>query len=224
MIGTIGTREREALRRALAGLAGEVRLLVFTDRAGGRAACPFCEETVRLAEELAAASGRVRLEVHDLREEQAVAAAHGVERVPALVLLGADGRDPGIRFLGIPAGFELATVIQALALLASGEHGLRPATAEALAGLEREVRIRVFVTPTCPYCPRAALTAMRMAMGSDRVRAEVVEVSEFPDLGDRYGVYGVPKTVVDDAVELEGAAPEEVVLEAVLRAAGRGER
>ncbi len=224
MIGMTRAGEREALRRALGGLAGDVRLLVFTDRAGGRGACPFCDETVRLAEELGAASERIHLEVHDVREEPGVAAAHGVERVPALALLDADGRDRGIRFLGIPAGFELATLIQALALLASGEHGLRPATGEALAGLARDVRIRVFVTPTCPYCPRAALTAMQMAMASDRVRAEVVEVSEFPDLGDRYGVFGVPKTVVDDAVEVEGAAPEEVVLEAVLRAAGRRER
>jgi predicted DsbA family dithiol-disulfide isomerase len=61
---------------------------------------------------------------------------------------------------------------------------------------------------------------MQMALASPRVRAEVVEVTEFPELAHAYGVMGVPKIVVNDEVEVEGAVPEDTFLQAVLGAVG----
>ena len=55
-----------------------------------------------------------------------------------------------------------------------------------------------------------------MAMVNPLVTAEVVEVEEFPDMGRRYQVSGVPKAVLNDRLEILGSAPEEVVLEKVL--------
>ncbi|BAS25993.1 glutaredoxin [Limnochorda pilosa] len=46
----------------------------------------------------------------------------------------------------------------------------------------------------------------------------MIEASEFPELSRRYGVYGVPKTIINETEEVEGAVPESVFLEAVLRA------
>ena len=57
-----------------------------------------------------------------------------------------------------------------------------------------------------------------MAIQSPRVRADVVEVSEFPDLIARYAVRGVPKTIVNDQLFIEGAVPESELLAAVTRA------
>jgi thiol-disulfide isomerase/thioredoxin len=76
----------------------------------------------------------------------------------------------------------------------------------------------VFVTPTCPFCPRAALLAVRLATSSARVTAEVVSANEFPDLADRFGVRGVPKTVVNDDDAFVGALPEAAFVEQVVRA------
>jgi len=83
----------------------------------------------------------------------------------------------------------------------------------------KPVHVQVFVTPTCPYCPKVARLAHQIAVESANVRADVVEVSEFPDLARRYRVHGVPKAVINDTIDVVGAQPESVFIEAMLRAA-----
>ena len=60
--------------------------------------------------------------------------------------------------------------------------------------------------------------AQHMAIASTRVTAECIEATEFPELSQRYRVMAVPKIVINDAVEFEGAIPEHDFLSAVLRA------
>jgi hypothetical protein len=62
-----------------------------------------------------------------------------------------------------------------------------------------------------------------MAITSSRVRAECIEANEFPDLSERYRVMAVPKIVINDSVEFEGALPERDFLGAVLQAVGSEE-
>ncbi len=57
-----------------------------------------------------------------------------------------------------------------------------------------------------------------MAVASEHVTADVIEIAEFPELAQRYHVYGVPKVVINDTVEFEGAPPEPRFLLEVLRA------
>jgi alkyl hydroperoxide reductase subunit AhpF len=89
---------------------------------------------------------------------------------------------------------------------------------EVLKGLKRPVHLQVFVTLTCPYCPAAVQLAHRMALESDLVRADMVESAEFPHLVQRYGVFAVPKTVVNEGFGFEGALPEPLFLEEIMRA------
>ncbi len=217
-------KDRQALSRALGALEDEVHLVLLTNGSGSRSDCWYCPETEALLRAIAEASGdKVRLTAVDVREDPEALERYGAVGVPALAMLRPDGSDTGIRFFGIPAGFELASLLQALVLLSTGDPGLEARTREALAGLGRDVAIKVFVTPSCPYCPRAALTAMQMAMASEHVRAEIVEAQEFPELADAYRVYGVPKIVIDDRVEVEGAMPESSFLDAVLHAVAEGD-
>lgn len=141
---------REQVRKALAGLTRPVRIVVFTQREGGALECQFCQQTRELAEEVAARSDQVTLEVRDFEGDRDLAATYGVDKIPALVLL-ADGtppRDFGIRFYGIPAGYEFSTLIEDLRLLGGGEPGLREDTRRFLDQLKRPVHLQVFVTPT----------------------------------------------------------------------------
>jgi len=57
-----------------------------------------------------------------------------------------------------------------------------------------------------------------MSIASDRVRSECVEANEFPELSQRYQVMAVPKIVINDRVEFEGAIPERDFVNAVLQA------
>jgi glutaredoxin len=108
--------------------------------------------------------------------------------------------------------------------VASGDSGLAPATRRKLASLTAPLDLQVFVTPTCPYCPRAVLTAFRFAVESAHVRAAMVEATEFPQLANRYQVSGVPHTVIGDSLQpMVGAYPEAQAIEFVL-AASQGEK
>ncbi len=60
--------------------------------------------------------------------------------------------------------------------------------------------------------------AQHMAIASPRVSAECIEATEFPDLSQRYHVMAVPKIVINDKVQFEGAIPEKDFLGAVLKA------
>ncbi len=60
--------------------------------------------------------------------------------------------------------------------------------------------------------------AQHMAVASERVRATAIEATEFPELSRAYQVMGVPKVVINDRVQFEGALPEKEFLGAVLQA------
>jgi len=99
-----------------------------------------------------------------------------------------------------------------------GKTALSQKTKEALAVFERDVHIQVFVTPTCPYCTMAVRLAHQFALESPRIRGEMVEATEFPHLAQKYHVFGVPRTVMNETVFVDGAVPEAVFLDHVLKA------
>jgi glutaredoxin-like protein len=202
-------------------LEGPVTIDLFTRPASrlvvpGRE-CEACEDTQALLEEVAGLSGKIRLNVHDFFADDGAASRLDADRIPAIIL-GGQGRGR-VRYFGIPGGYEFTSFLEGLIEVGNGSTDLSPETRQALAGLTKPVRIRVFVTPSCPFCPGAARLAQKMAVESDKVTADIVEASEFPDLVRRFGVQGVPKTVVNDVVEFVGAQPETRFLEHVLRAA-----
>ena len=81
------------------------------------------------------------------------------------------------------------------------------------------MKIQVFVTPTCPYCPAAVRMAHKLAMANPNIYGEAVEATEFPALSQKFYVMGVPKTVINEgAVQFEGAYPEDDFVEKVLEA------
>jgi alkyl hydroperoxide reductase subunit AhpF len=138
----LSDRDRQAVTGELAKLTGPVRLVTF----GATLGSDFSAENERLLREVAACSDRITLEVFNLHLDREQAAAYGVERAPTTVVEGA--RDYGIRFVGIPTGYEFSNLIDALLLAASGEPQLAAATRERLAGLTEPVHLQVFATPT----------------------------------------------------------------------------
>ena len=202
----INEKDAKVIRERLARLPGPVTLTIFTQEFE----CEYCRQTRELAEEVAGLSaGRVTTEVFDFVRDKTKADQMGIDQIPALAVVGGNGKDYGIRFFGIPAGYEFASLLESLEMVAKGDSGLAPATREKLKALSSPLNLQVFVTPTCPYCPRAVLTAFRFAMESENVRASMVEATEFPHLANKYQVSGVPHTVIGDSPQaMIGAYPE----------------
>jgi glutaredoxin-like protein len=181
--------------------------------------CEYCEDTQQLIAEVSALSGKIDFQTFDIDDASDMAEKYKIDKTPMTLIARKDGDaivDYGIRYAGIPAGHEFSSLIHTLTLVSSGESGLSDKTKKELDGLNHDVRIQVFVTPTCPYCPPAVILAHQMALHSSRVSAEMVEATEFPELSMRYGVSGVPHTILNEgAGELVGAGPEEMLMEQI---------
>lgn len=206
---------QEQVRQLFADLEHPVRLLMFTQGEGGALECEMCADTRQLVEEVAALSDKIHLEVYDFLADAEVAKQYRVEMIPAIVIAGEE--DYGIRYYGIPAGYEFSSLIEDIRRVSSRKAELTPRTLEALAKLDRPVHIRVFVTPTCPYCPQAVVLAHNLALASPWIRADMIEATEFPHLANKYQVYGVPRSVINETIHLEGAYPEEMFVAEMMK-------
>ncbi len=204
-------------------LEGTVKLLFFTqepsrlvlpDHIKGQE-CLFCKEAKELATEVSSLSDKIELTVYDFVADKEKAEEFGIDKIPATVILGK--KDYGIRFFGIPSGYEYTSLIEAILDVSKEKTGLSPKTKEAIKDINQDIHIQVFVTPTCPYCTTAVRLGHQFAIESSRIKADMVETTEFPHLAQKHHVFGVPKTVINDKISIEGAVPEETFLEHVLK-------
>ncbi len=211
---TLSAPLRRGIEEATAKLTAPVTLVLFTDPDADEVTAENTEDMRRLLAEVAVLShGKVRLETYEVGRDKDTARSFGIDKTPALIVLGGDTRrDYGIRFYGFVSGYEFGTLMEDIRMVSNGSPSVTEETRVALSRLDNPVHIRVFVTPTCPYCPGAVLLAHRLAFASDRVKAEMVDASEFPELAHRYGVHAVPRTVINDRIHVEGAVPEAVLL------------
>ncbi|PYN07852.1 MAG: hypothetical protein DME02_10160 [Candidatus Rokuibacteriota bacterium] len=136
-------RDEEAVRKEFQRIAGPVKLVVFSQEL---VAQDLCRQNEQLIKEVAALSDRISVEVLNPVVDRERAAAYGIEDVPATVVEGA--RDYGVRFLGIPAGYEFSNLIDSIVAVSSGEASLMAETKSSLATLAGDVEIKVFSTPT----------------------------------------------------------------------------
>jgi len=178
--------------------------------------CLSCKETRQLLKEVSSLSDKIELNIFDFVGDKEKAAGYGIEKIPATIILG--GKDFGIRFFGIPSGYEYTSLIEAVVDVSKGRTNLNQKTKDDLKGINKDIHIQVFVTPTCPYCPMAVRLGHQFAIESTFIKSEMVELTEFPQLSQKYSVFGVPKTVINESIFIDGAVPEETFLEHILKA------
>jgi len=210
-VGLIPKEQEQRLKEDFEeNLKGEVRILVFTQEIE----CPFCRQSRELAEEVGALSNKIKVEVFDFVKHSEKSKEYQIDKVPAIAVLGR--KDYGIRFYGLTYGYEFRPFTESIINVSRGATNLSGETKKKLASIENPVHIQVFVSLTCPYCPLVTSLAHQFAMESDLVRADMVDVSEFPHLGQKYNIMGVPKTVINEKTEFVGAVPEELFVQQVV--------
>jgi glutaredoxin-like protein len=139
----LSDKDRQFLQQHLAqSMVAPVKLLFFTQTI----ACQFCKETEQILREVAELSDKITLEVYNFVTDKAVADQYGIDKIPATVVMG--DVDYGIRFYGIPSGYEFTSLIEDIVDVSRGKSGLSPKTLEAIQAIKDPVHIQVFVTPT----------------------------------------------------------------------------
>ena len=141
-MGLIGDEDALEIRERLKEMVNPVRLIHFTQELN----LEYGLDARRLLEELAALSDKLTLEVYNFLLDKEKVAEYAVDKVPATVVR--NGKDYGIRYFGIPAGYEFSTLLDAILDVSQGESGLQEDSKEKLRQLSQPVHLQVFVTPT----------------------------------------------------------------------------
>ena len=225
----IPDKDRDSLKRELRkDLKNDVTIKLFSQGSSlltipGRE-CRYCPQTQQLMEELTSLSPKLHLEVVDVYSQAEERQKYGIEQIPAIVL--GDNSDGRLKFYGLPAGLEFPTIVAGIKTISRGVSPLSMDSRRKLKKVSKPVHIRVFVTPSCGYCPGVARIAHAIALENSNVTADVIEVEEFPAMAQTYQVRGVPKTVITQEsklgvlpkAQLVGAVSEEEFVDNVVEA------
>ncbi len=211
-MGFLKEKDAQNIRKRFIKLEKPVRIINFTQEIE----CQFCRETRMLLEEVAELSDKITLEVYNFQLESDKAKDFYIDKIPATVIMSDE--DIGIRYYGIPSGYEFASLLESIEMVSRDISPLSKSILEKLKRIDKKVHIQVFVTPTCPRCPSAVVTGFALAHASPLITADMVEATEFPHLANKYGVMGVPRVVINEDTFFEGALPEVAYVDKVLEA------
>ena len=141
-MGIIKDEDKQQLQKAFEVLEKPVKLVMFTQDME----CEHCKVTREMVEEVAGLSGKISAEIHDFVKDAALAKKYRVDKIPAIVVMGE--KDYGIRFFGVPAGYEFTTLIEDILDVGKDRHGLDDKIVAELAKVDQPVHLQVMIAPT----------------------------------------------------------------------------
>ncbi len=192
----------------------EVAMHVFIEKEK----CLYCNDVRSMAEQISELSDKIKLEIHEGPLGEGKASEFGVEHVPATVL---HGEGPyKIKFYGIAAGHEFGALIGTIVDVSMGSTQLPPDIVEDIRAIDKPIHIKVFTTPQCPYCPGMVRLANQAAVLNPLIESDMIESLEFQELTQKYEVFGVPKTIFNETVSVEGLTPPAMFIEKLFEAIG----
>jgi alkyl hydroperoxide reductase subunit AhpF len=141
-MGMIGEADAAEIRERLREMANPVRLIHFTQELN----LEYGREAKQLIEELGGLSDKLNVETYNFLLDKDRVEEYGIDKVPATVIR--NGKDHGIRFYGIPAGYEFSTILDTILAVSQGDSGLKTESKEQLAAITEPLHLELFVTPT----------------------------------------------------------------------------
>ena len=209
------------VKEVLNEMEGTVKCLLF------KGDNEYSQVTEQLLKEVSEVNDKIIIESYDINDSLSEEFDIDKELTPAMVMLNSNGEDLGVRFYGIPSGHEFSTLLQELiAMSKGGKTEFSEEAVNKLSSIDKKLRIRAFITPTCPYCPKAVIAAQQTAMINKNILGEMVEANEFGPLSMKHGVSSVPHTIIEAFEngewvvknEFVGAYPEPNFVEEILKA------
>jgi alkyl hydroperoxide reductase subunit AhpF len=138
---------RNQIIEAFNQLREPVQILFF----GSKEQCDYCDDTLKLVEEVTSLSDQLSVQAFDVESDSAIAEHYHVSLTPGLVIAAESQDGPidyGVRYAGIPSGHEFSSLIQDILLVSGRDSGLNQQTRDFLSNLKEPVHLQVFVTPT----------------------------------------------------------------------------
>ena len=202
---------REKIQDFLNAMQDKVEVIYFTQEME----CDICKQTRQFLSEISELNDNLVLTIYDFVDDDDQAKELGVEQIPAIVLKNKEGSNTGIKFYGLPGGYEINSFLTSLVEVSGNKEEVELDIQKRIDKIEKEINIKVFVTLSCPYCPTAVVNSHKLALENKNISAEMIESSAFPHLANKYNVTGVPKIIINDKEELTGAQPIDKILDII---------
>ena len=204
--------DQEAVKEIQAQLKGvfdkiqrEIVLLLFTSPGQNDVFCQAAREVVHTFREL---TPKITLREYNLDHKQAT--KWKVEYSPTLLL---DPEHYTIRWYGAPFGEESRTFLEALIMMGYGNANISDDSMKILKDIHSPRKIKVFVSPTCPYCPQQAVNTLKAAIERpDIISLEIIDIQANPELAEKYSAQSVPQTYANEKLIAMGAQTEELFM------------
>jgi thioredoxin reductase (NADPH) len=191
------------LKATFEQLPNDINLYLFTAKGHEDAFTNANHQVIRAFREL---STKISLREYDLDHE--LARKWNVTSSPTL-LIAPD--QYSIRWLGAPMGEEARTFLETLILVGLGKSQLSEQSMNVIKKIDSPRNIKVFVSPTCPYCPQQAVNAVKAAIEMpEYVSLDIIDIQCEPELANQYAAQSVPQAFANDVLIGQGAQPEEV--------------
>lgn len=191
------------IRETFKRLPHDITLYLFSEKGGDDVFCNAIRQVVRAFRQL---TDKITFREYDLGHEEA--ARWKVTEAPTLLI---SPERYNIRWMGAPLGEEGRSFLEALLLAGMGRSNLNEQSRKVLEKLDTPRSVRIFVSPTCPYCPQQTVNGIKAAIERpDLVSVEIVDIQCRPDLAEKYNAHSVPQAFADDVLIGMGAQSEEV--------------
>lgn len=191
------------LKATFEQLPNDIPLYLFTARGHDDVFTHANRQIIRAFREL---SSKITLREHNLDHE--LAKKWNVTHSPTLMIAP---EKYAIKWLGAPMGEEARTFLEILILVGLGKSQLSEQSLKVIKRIDSDRQVKIFVSPTCPYCPQQAINAVKAAIEMPQeISLEIIDIQSEPELADQYSAQSVPQAFANDILIGQGAQPEEV--------------
>jgi thioredoxin reductase (NADPH) len=182
-----------------------IELLLFTSPERNE---PYSAATREIIRSMQALTDKIDLREYDLTHE--LAAKCQAQHSPTLVV---DAEHTHVRWLGAPIGHEAESFLTALIMVGHRNANLGKQSLKVLNSIEEPRRIKIFVSPTCPYCPQQIMNALKAAVERpDLIYLEIIDVQAMAELAEKYRAFSTPTVYANEKLIARGAQSEELFM------------
>jgi len=203
------------LEQTLAKLQDDVTIVYFTEEVN----CRHCQLERDLLTGLAGLSHKLHLNVYNFTADRDLADRYEIDKVPGFLLVGK--KNYGVKYYGMPSDFEFRMLMEDIVRVSTGRSGLSSATVRVLHDLKMPIHLEVLTLQACRLSVAAVQIAHQLAMESDLITADLVNVDDFPEMAKRYSILASPTVVINGRYHFYGALRETNVVKQVLKGAPR---
>ncbi|MEI6856981.1 thioredoxin family protein [Psychrilyobacter sp.] len=195
------------MKQGLNKIKNPIKIITFVEK--GK---PLCDEVVAMMIQLTTLNNKIQFEEYDLIKNSDLAEKYRIDKVPGTTILVA-GKPTGIKFYGIPTGHEINSLLFAILESSGMTTPLESKLEDAIKQIHKKINIKVFVGLQCPHCPKAVMTAFKIALLNNNIDAEMIQSNLYNDLSNGFGISSVPRTFFNDKDDLLGVQPLQMFVE-----------